>query len=77
MVAYADAEPLSLATRDLQQLEIFLKNLLLTGCCLGLLVRVFLTMLVLNHGCCDPCEVTILCRWHKALSTFECYVLQS
>ena len=61
--------------RDLQQLEIFVKNLRLVVWYSDLLCGVVLIMLVLDHGCCGPC-VAVQCRgWHKALSTFQSYVL--
>ena len=71
-----DAVSLSLATRN-PLLPIFLKNLILAGwCCPDLHVEVFFTMLDLLHGSCALCEVTVLLRgWHKALRTFQGYVL--
>ena len=67
---------MSLLMHDLMLL-VFLENLLFASwCCPSLLVGVFLMMLELKHGCFGPCEVTILlCGWHKALSTFQSYVL--
>ena len=74
--AYADAEPLSLATRDLRWLKLFLKYLAseLAGVVLVCFVGVVVLMMLDLHGCCSPC-VAVLCGWHKALSTFQSYVL--